>query len=187
MFDFLFRKTRLKNAAYELFAEIVSQSRNPVFYRDYLVEDTVDGRFDLISLHLALVLARLKKQDDDEKLNLVGRYLQEVMFENMDMSLREMGVGDMGVGKKVKVMAEAFYGRKVAYQQALDDQEQGSEALSGAVLRNIYREKHPDGVLLEGLTDYIIKQYAHLETISPTDIMSGKISFLEPTVPTEGS
>src|SRR3546814_10206076 len=98
--------------------EIVWQERRPGLYRDLGVPDNLDGRFEAIVLHLVLVLRRLKR-DFPEGLELAGE-LQEAFFEDMDRSLREMGAGDLGVGKRVKRMAEGFMGRLAGYEGALD-------------------------------------------------------------------
>ena len=101
---------------------IVAQARLPCFYRDYAVADTVNGRFDLIVLHLALVLDRLAQ---DPALRSLGQGVFDQFCQDMDHNLREMGIGDLKVPKEMQRMGEAFYGRAQAYRAALaaaDDQ-----------------------------------------------------------------
>jgi cytochrome b pre-mRNA-processing protein 3 len=110
---------------------IVTQSREPLFYRDFGVPDTVNGRFDLLILHLWMVLRRLKSMEG-------GRSLSQTLFDrfcdDMDANLREMGVGDLTVPKRMQAFGEAFYGRAAAYDLAMTS---GEEPLAQALCRNI--------------------------------------------------
>jgi cytochrome b pre-mRNA-processing protein 3 len=112
---------------------IVAQARMPCFYRDYAVADTVNGRFDLIVLHLSLLLDRLAQ---DPALRELGQGIFDRFCEDMDHNLREMGVGDLAVPKEMRRMGEAYFGRSQAYRAALaaDDEQTLVEALE----RNIY-------------------------------------------------
>ena len=101
----LFKRERTEAPATLLYAKLVAQARQPEFYARCGVPDTVDGRFDLISLHLFLVLHRLKR-DRPESADL-AQAVFDLMFHDMDQSLREMGAGDLGVGRRVKVMIQA--------------------------------------------------------------------------------
>lgn len=173
---FLRRNKKIKDAAYVLFNKVVAQARTPEFYANWHVADTLDGRFDVIILHVALVVNRLESQTDNKRMALLARYLQEVLFDNMDMSLREIGVGDMSVGKKVKVMAEAYYGRAAAYAKAIraDDKE---ESLKSVLIRNIYREKAPDNTIVDQFAAYVIAQVKCLEKQAVDDVMLANIIF----------
>lgn len=103
------------------------------FYRDCGVPDTVDGRFDLIVLHTYIVLDRLRAEGEAGR--KLSQQLFDTLFDDMDRSLREMGVGDLSVGKHVKRMASGFYGRMKAYDEA---RAAGDEALAEALRRNVY-------------------------------------------------
>lgn len=173
---FLRRNKRIKDAAYVLFTEIVAQARSPEFYANWQVADTLDGRFDLIILHVSIVVNRLEACGDNKEVALLIRYLQEVMFDNMDMSLRELGVGDMSVGKKVKIMAEAYYGRIAAYRQAIRSDDMASE-IKESLARNIYREQMPDDAILESLACYVERQVRSLEDQTVEDLLSAKLIF----------
>lgn len=152
--------------AHECYVHITQQSRRSVFYADWQVPDTLDGRFDIIVLHLCLVLERLGDTRADEELGEFSRYLQECFFADMDRSLREMGVSDTGVGKRVKKMAEAFYGRQQSY---------GNEAvLAEALKRNVYRDESVDAATLAALEAYVVRNRNHLRTIEPALIASGQ-------------
>ncbi len=175
---FLRRNKKIKDAAHVLFNKIVAQARDPYFYETWKVADTLDGRFDLIILHMALVINRLEIDGGNKKIALLIRFLQEVLFDNMDMSLREMGVGDMSVGKKVKVMAEACYGRIAAYKKAIRSEDiKGNLAVS--LSRNIYREKMTDDDILAQLAAYTQQQVDVLNSQSSQDLLLAQFSFGE--------
>src|ERR1700730_4540488 len=114
-----------------IYGMIVTQAREPLFYRDLAVPDTVNGRFDLLVLHLWMVLRRLKSVED-------GADLSQALFDHfcddMDANLREMGVGDLTVPKRMRAFGEAFYGRAAAYDLALTA---GGEPLAQALCKNI--------------------------------------------------
>jgi cytochrome b pre-mRNA-processing protein 3 len=125
-----------KQRAREQYIALVQRSRNPFFYRDCAVPDTLDGRFEIIVLHLFLALPQ--EQDDTAR-----RLLLEAFFADMDRSLREMGVGDVGVGKRVHAMAEAAFGRLKAYGEAKGD----AQAMREALRRNVYAGQAEDAAL----------------------------------------
>ena len=129
----LFRKSPALDAAFEAYRAIVAQSRQEKFYADWGVPDTVTGRFDMITLHLALVLRRLKGETQAKEF---GQALVDLFFRDMDRSLRELGVTDLGVPNKVKKMGNVFYGLVGALGEALD---KGGVAEVGAVVvKNVY-------------------------------------------------
>ncbi len=149
---------------------LVTQARRPVFYREWDVKDTIDGRFDIIVLHLFLIISRLEKEAGHPQVPLFIRALTEIFFADMDRSLREMGVGDTGVGARVKKMAQAFYGRFAAYR---DD-----ASLTQALQRNVYRERPVAPEKLEALAGYVRKSHQALATQPADAIIHGKIIFL---------
>ena len=175
---FFRRNKKIKDAAYVLFSNIVEQARHPEFYVNWQVADTLDGRFDLIILHVGLVVNRLESSGDDKQVALLIRYLQEVLFDNMDMSLRELGVGDMSVGKKVKIMAEAYYGRLTVYRKAIRSDNMAS-ALKSSLARNIYRDVGPDEAILKHFVSYVERQVKCLEEQTVEGLMQAKLVFTE--------
>src|SRR5690606_17513339 len=129
-----FRKDKHNRAAGELYRVAVQQAREPAFYADFGVPDTLDGRFETLSLHVFLLLRRLGGEVAEKEPALkLAQAIFDTMFIDMDENLREIGVGDLSVGKKVKQMAQALYGRIAAYEDGLagDDAE-----LAEAVRRN---------------------------------------------------
>jgi cytochrome b pre-mRNA-processing protein 3 len=116
------------NQAKPLYEAIVAAARQPKFYTSFGVADKIEGRFDLLVLHIYLVVSRLKAEAPETCQKLIDTFC-----DDMDSNLREMGVGDLGVGKKVRRMAEALTGRMIAYENAKDD-----EQLEAALTRNVY-------------------------------------------------
>ena len=166
----LFSPPLVKQQAFDAYGQIVAQSRREVFYKDWQVEDTLDGRFDVIVLHLFLVISRCEQEAGPETESFI-RHLSETFFSDMDRSLREMGASDTGVGIRVKKMAEAFYGRLRAYGDSIGD----GLALSEALKRNTYREKAVDA---DALAAYMQRNRAKLQQQSLAAIMQGNIVFL---------
>ncbi len=128
-----FRKPRQapRGTIEAIYGMIVTQAREPIFYRDLGVPDTVNGRFDLLLLHLWLLLRRLRTVQGATELS---QALFDRFCEDMDDNLREMGVGDQTVPKRMRAFGEAFYGRVQAYDQAIEG---GGEALASAICKNI--------------------------------------------------
>lgn len=132
-----FRKPRLTppGTIEAIYGMIVTQAREPIFYRDLGVPDTVNGRFDLLLLHLWLLLRRLRTvQGGTGGAAELSQALFDRFCEDMDDNLREMGVGDQTVPKRMRAFGEAFYGRVQAYDQAMEG---GGEALASAICKNI--------------------------------------------------
>lgn len=129
-----FRNRANEDAAAATYAGIVGAARQPKLFSEIGVPDTLEGRYEVLVIHLFLFLYRLKDESDD-----VRRHSQrvfDVMFRDLDRSLREMGVGDLTVPKKIKKLASAFYGRTAAYDAAITACD-GVE-LEVAVLRNVF-------------------------------------------------
>jgi len=119
-----------KQLAAKLQDQLVARARAPIFHASLGVADSMDGRFDLVTLHAWLVLDRLKAA----RLDAVAQALTDTLFVGFDEALREQGIGDMGMGRRMKAMAEAFYGRLKVYSAA-----HGREELAAALARNIWR------------------------------------------------
>lgn len=155
--------------AESLYGAIVASARQEKFYAEWGVPDTIDGRFDMISLHLFLLLERLK--GEGPAVEKTRQSLTDAFFLDMDRSLREMGVGDLSVGKKVRKMAEAFYGRVKAYAVALER----GDGLEDALRRNF----HPgdDEASVSALANWVIETQDNLRRQAVADIMSGRVVF----------
>jgi cytochrome b pre-mRNA-processing protein 3 len=130
----LFRKKTPPEPVFAVYRAIVAQSRRPVFYAEWQVPDTVTGRFDMISLHLALLFRRLRS--GDPKVREFSQAVFDLFFKDMDRSLREMGAGDLAVPKKVQKMGSLFYGLLSAINDALDHDD--IPQLTAVLERNVY-------------------------------------------------
>jgi cytochrome b pre-mRNA-processing protein 3 len=169
-----FRKPRAlaRGTIEAIYGMIVTQAREPSFYRDLGVPDTVDGRFDLLVLHLWMVLRRFKSIEGDAKLS---QALFDHFCDDMDANLREMGVGDLSVPKRMQAFGEAFYGRATAYDLALVS---GSEALAQALCKNIL---NGDGIeTARRLAAYAETAIASLTGLDEAALRSGAWRFPVP-------
>jgi cytochrome b pre-mRNA-processing protein 3 len=165
----LFRKNPASDAVYATYTAIVAQSRQPVFYAEWGVPDTVTGRFDMISLHLSLLFRRLRleKAAGAE----FSQALFDLFFKDMDRSLREMGAGDLAVPKKVRKMTELFYGLMTGINEAMDRNDRpGVEAV---LKRNVYGEA--DGSHAGELAAYLFVQYDRLAGQPLATIVAGRL------------
>ena len=158
-----------------LYLELVRQARQPVFYAALGVPDTLDGRFDLIVLHVVLVLLRLKAEGSAGE--ATGQALFDMLFADMDRSLREMGVGDLSVGKRVKQMGKAVYGRLAAYEAGLAG---GQTELQAALARNLYGTVTPEPAHVTAMAGYMRAAAADLATQSMAGLAAGTVSFPMP-------
>ena len=166
-----FRRARNGKAVSRLYGIVVTQSRRPEFYRDMGVSDTLDGRFDMLVLHMVLVLRRLQMEQDGG--GGFGQALFDFMFVDMDRSLREIGVSDLSVGKRVKEMARAFQGRVIAYEQGLRCGQ--NAALEDALLRNVYRGAAYGRGKVQYLADYVRRIDAVLLGLSVNTLLDGTV------------
>jgi len=132
-----------KKNAYAVYNALVTQARSVSFYTDYGVPDTIEGRFDMILLHLFLVDVRLEKEG--QPYVRIRRFIQEAMVSDMDRSFRELGIGDMSVGKEMKKVGGAWLGRRAAYVAASSSNAEPN-AISETVQKNIYRGEADDGI-----------------------------------------
>ena len=152
-----------------LYTALVDWARDPWFYANAKVPDTIDGRFDMVALMVSLALIRL--EPEGASVQGFGRHLIETFVADMDRSMREIGVGDLSVGKHVQRMAEAFLGRLGAYRTACAD---GADeaALASAVARNVYRS---DTAVAADLAQKVSQILAQLKNLDARDVLAGKI------------
>lgn len=171
----LFKRKASRNSVQAVYGSIVAAARHEKPYAEWGVPDSVDGRYDMIILHAVLVLERLSAGDAAARLFAQG--LTDEVFADMDRSLREMGVGDLSVGKKVRRMAEIFYGRAQAYRPLL---QAGDEAgLAAALGRNVFAGTGAE----EGarhLAAYALAALRHLQDRPIEPILSGQLDFPQP-------
>jgi cytochrome b pre-mRNA-processing protein 3 len=166
----LFRREKESSRiAAVLYGAIVAQARTPALYRDLAVADTLDGRFEMVVLHTVLVLDRLQT---DAEASEIAQAVFDVYCTDMDRSLREMGVGDMGVPKRMKAMGERFYGRAASYREALSAGD--APALEDALRRNVYDRADAPAA---GLAAYTRAAYDMLASMPDADVKRGVLRF----------
>ena len=165
----------VRDAADLAYRRVAGQARQPVFFNDYGVPDTLDGRFELICLVAFLYLHRVKAERP-QAIRLSQHFFDR-MFADFDHSLREIGIGDLSVGKHVKRMARAFYGRIRAYEEGLT----GSDSVLGAALaRNVFGTVSRSGPFTNMMVDYVRNTVAELRRQSATELLAGRILFEVP-------
>ncbi|HNQ92101.1 MAG TPA: ubiquinol-cytochrome C chaperone family protein [Alphaproteobacteria bacterium] len=176
MFGFLQSKRRTTlETARNLYDLIMDASRQKWFYKDGMVPDTVEGRFEILTLHVGLVVNRLCKPDMGKEGRVLAQTLFDVMFRNLDWSLREMGVGDLAVPRRVKKMMESFKGRTFAYDEALKS---GSGEIKHALIRNMYgKVAEPHAAQLDVMADYVQGCADKLDKQGLSDFWMGRVYF----------
>lgn len=178
----LFKRSKYKDQAHGLYLAVVEQARRPAFYRRHGAPDTLDGRFEMILIHAVMLLRRLR--DEGEAGAELGQAVFDVMLDDMDQSLREMGVGDLAVGRRVKAMARAFFGRAAAYEAALstsdeDADDDAGEALMAALGRNLFGTVPVDAGNVAAMAAYMRGLSARLEGQPGAELLAGAVSFGE--------
>jgi cytochrome b pre-mRNA-processing protein 3 len=176
----LFRRSPTPTIA-ALYGAIVAQARALRFYEDYAVPDTVLGRFDMVLLHVVLVLRRLREGEARDR--ALAQDLFDAFCRDMDHNLREMGISDQGVPREMRRVGEAFYGRAQAYEIALG--ESTDEALTQALVRNVYAGAASDsaarGAAAAALSAYVRQAARVLGEQAFDALAQGKVRFQEPT------
>ena len=175
-------RKRRREAARRLYTAAVRQARDPALYTAGGVADTLDGRFDLIVLHVVPLMRRLRRCGEAGR--DLSQALFDVMFDDMDQSLREMGVGDLRVGKRVKQMARAFYGRAAAYDRAFDAAP-GAErrrSIAEALERNIFNNDPPAAGRVQAMAGYVEALLEALDGHGAAALLEGEVG-LPPAPP----
>ena len=169
IFEKLFRRGGGRIAGDRLYEAAIGQARQPAFYTELGVPDSVEGRFELYTLHVVLVLNRLKGQGDAAAEAAQGLF--DAYIQALDDALREMGVGDLSVGKKMRKLGEAFYGRAKAYQAALEAGDHA--ALAALIGRTVYEGR--DEAAGDRLADYVQRSTALLATLGLDDVLAATL------------
>jgi cytochrome b pre-mRNA-processing protein 3 len=171
----LFRRRRADDTITTLYGMIVAQARLPTFYQVYAVPDTVDGRFELILLHLYLFLRHSDSDPSDREL---GQQVFDLFCRDMDRNLREMGISDLKVPKEMQRMGEAFYGRARAYEAAVATGD--INVVAKAISRNVYGSEGAKPEAAARLGAYMMDALAAFSRQDPNSIQRGIIGFPAP-------
>jgi cytochrome b pre-mRNA-processing protein 3 len=181
-----FRRSVHDRKIHVLYGMIVAQARSGVFYTNYGIPDTLEGRFELIVLHLVLVLRRLGRDSANiqafggrRRSATLGQLLFDAFCRDLDANLREMGVGDMAVPRRMRRFGEAFYGRQGAYQAALEADD--PKALENALARNIFERDGVDPGVIR-LAKYTRAAAAQLEGVDIDTLVSSETVFPDPAM-----
>ncbi len=169
----LFRRGPARIAGEKLYEAAIAQARQPAFYADLGAPDTVEGRFELYTLHVVLVLHRLSGLGGEA--GETAQALFDTYVQALDDALREMGVGDLSVGKKMRKLGEAFYGRAKAYQAALAGADLA--VVSALIGRTVYAGE--DAGAADRLADYVQRSAALLATLPVEDVLASRLAWPE--------
>ena len=159
------------------YAALTSAARIPYFYSELGVPDTVMGRFEMLSVVMILFFRRTRASDTSGQ--EIAQEIVDAFFQDIDYSIRELGIGDNGVPKRMKKLAGMFYGRLESYAAAMDRDDR--QTLAQALRRNIYPEPRDDAPDMLGLADWMMSAETHLSGISETDIATGSASMPRPS------
>lgn len=168
------RKQRRALAA-RLHEVVIEQSRRPVFYATHGVPDTMLGRYEMVCLHAYLLLGRLKRAGGPGP--RLAQTLHDLIFDDFDIALREVGIGDMGIGKRIKKLARNLHGRISAYEHALSA---GNAEMAAALRRNLYASVAPTEAEVASMIAYIRLAREVVEACDPEDLWRARPVFPNP-------
>jgi cytochrome b pre-mRNA-processing protein 3 len=174
----LFQTPRFQAEARAIYRQITGRARNPLLYTLYGVPDTIDGRFEMLCLHAYAVFHGLKGKGADA--DVLSQAIYDAMFAELDGSLRELGVADLGVGRRIKTMTEALNGRIQAYDRGFAA---GDVELAEAIRRNVYGTVTPQDDQVRGMTAYLHSIRSVLVRASFEDLCSARVMSQLPEPP----
>ena len=152
---------------HKAYYKCLQASRRTEFYTEFEVADTFDGRFDMLCLIISIFMQKLSQESDKTK--TFNQLLFDTMFKDIDLTLREMGAGDLGVGKRVKIMSESFMGRLTKYSKSMENNDEAS--LADTLSRNLYRQ---DGKVTKdsSITKFVLKIHHQITNLNMDYVMS---------------
>jgi cytochrome b pre-mRNA-processing protein 3 len=168
------RKKSVKTAARALYDQLSAAARDPALYGLGRVADSPDGRFELLALHSAVLFTRLSKRG--EQAEETSQEVFDILFSTMDHALRELGVGDISVGKRIRKLAESFYGRLAVYHEGIAGSEQKFESLSQAIASHVLETEDPNHPFAIVLAKRVVAWTAQLGEQSDSDLLAGRMA-----------
>lgn len=156
-----------------LYGAVMARARQPLFFEKLRLPDTFESRFELLALHMFLVLARLKWEGTAAR--ELMRALTEYMVDDLDRAMREMGIGDVGVAKRMKKLVSGFYGRVLAYEKALRAEDE--KEILRALDRNLFAAMDTDLPRLYTMRAYLLEQQAALAARPLAAFLEGEAVF----------
>lgn len=181
IFSLFRRKKSNQRVIIRQYEAITEAARHPVFYSHWDVPDTVMGRFEMISLHLVLYFRNSRRAGD-----VAAKLAQEIVenfFQDVDHSIRELGVGDAVIPKRMKKLGKMFYGRAKSYEEALNKADK--PALNEALRRNIHPKLADNAPAMDRLTDFIFHADQELAAVGDKNFVDGTVTFPTPELPRE--
>jgi cytochrome b pre-mRNA-processing protein 3 len=183
IFSLFGRRKTNQRVVDDTYVHLTEAARQPLFYERFGVPDTVMGRFEMVAVHMVLFLRRAGQADGP--LRAFTQEMVDTFFQDIDHSIREIGIGDTGVPKRMKKFAKMFYGRVESYSVALNAGDR--VALSEALSRNVhptlpFSRDSAEGRGMHALADHLVALEAHLAGQPDGSIMDGRLSFVVPEV-----
>ncbi len=176
MFKALFGRNSAKTDPHLLYGRVVARARATDLYERLGVPDTLDGRFEMMAMHVYLVLRRLRLDANDHK--GFSQALFDTFIDDISAGLREAGVGDQTVPKRLQKMSRVFYGRVKAWDADFEAEDAASR-LNQTFKKNLYPDDNAE-INLEGLVRYVIEEDARIAALSAADIIAGRSVFSDP-------
>ena len=171
IFGIFGRKRKNRAIVDGLYGQLSEAARDPVYYRDMNVPDTVMGRFEMLSLFMVLWLRGAHSAG--QTVAPLAQDMVDTFFEDIDHSIRELGVGDTSVPKRMKKLARMFYGRTESYGAALDNRDE--QALADALSRNIHPDSDAEGDDMTRLAQAVVDLDRRFARLNPDDLLSGRL------------
>ncbi len=179
MFSRFFSRKSKSEVPQELYGKVVMQSRNPVFFLRYGLQDSVTGRFDALCIHLFLFSRRLVREDTPKTTSL-NQEVFDIFIDSTDRALRELGIGDTSVPKRKKRLIHSFYATVEAFGAPLDEEDQ--KALSGAIEKRFEGAEGIAGkVPADTLASYVLETAAELDRQAAEQILKGRLEWCDPS------
>jgi len=176
IFGLFGKKNHNRTIVERQYAALTTAARQPGFYDGLDVPDTVMGRFEMLSIVMILFFRRTRSSPTSGQ--EIAQEIVDAFFQDIDYSIRELGIGDTGVPKRMKKLAGMFYGRLESYAAAMDAGDR--EALAQALRRNIYPEPRDEPPSMLGLADWMMSTETHLSGVSDAQIATGSASLPVP-------
>lgn len=164
--------------AHALYGAVVAWARDPQFFADHGIPDTFDGRFEMLVMHLFLIHERLK--DEPQEARAISQKVFDLFINDMDAALREAGVGDQTVPKRIAKMTQVFYGRTGAFEEALASAEV-EKSLASVIERNLFADLDANGHQ-HGLAAYMSQQHQHLRQLPWESVAKAGAPFIKPSL-----
>tara|TARA_B100000989_G_scaffold272794_1_gene230470 strand:+ start:892 stop:1404 length:513 start_codon:yes stop_codon:yes gene_type:complete len=161
-----------KDLAFFTYTKIAEQSRKPFFFEKLNIPNNFEGRLEILSLNLIIILWALKKKKDKSE---ISQELIDIFFQDLDNSLRELGVSDLSVGKKIKVLVENFYGRLVSYNDVFDNflRKKNIEEIKKKIKKNFKFQKDYNNKF----DSYVNQNLIYFQSLSVTDLKNGNFIY----------